>query len=383
MTKEINFVYTGSFLFPCGYAGTMRVRNLMVRQTGPVKVLLFKYNTNTKGIYDKIDYYYVFKDYKNVVINGLLFLPSYCRAIYYLYKFKVPKAKNILYVYSGINIENIIPILFSKAFGYKILVDVVEDFSLNQEKVSLIRKIKISSNLFFEKHLDKIANGVIVISRYLERKFINLNVPILYLPVSANISQFERPKIGGEKKFSYSILYAGTYGKKDGVSIILKAFKSVIEKRNDARLVLTGNPTKDILNEISHLNIYEFIEFTGYLNDKDYNVKIHESDILLMTRIDSKYANAGFPFKLGEYLATGNPVIASKTSDVEEYLTNGENAFLLETVNELELEKTIVYTLDNYEKALEIGKRGKHIAIEYFNPDFHIIKLEEFIEHQL
>ncbi len=61
-------------------------------------------------------------------------------------------------------------------------------------------------------------------------------------------------------------------------------------------------------------------------------ISIHSarnSDVLCMCRKESGFANAGFPFKLGEYLATGNPVICTKVSDVEYYLDN-EDVYLID-----------------------------------------------------
>ena len=55
------------------------------------------------------------------------------------------------------------------------------------------------------------------------------------------------------------------------------------------------------------------IIYFGLIPDDDYYQFLKDADVLLMTRIDSPYANSGFPFKLGEYLATGNAVIDIST----------------------------------------------------------------------
>jgi glycosyltransferase involved in cell wall biosynthesis len=56
-----------------------------------------------------------------------------------------------------------------------------------------------------------------------------------------------------------------------------------------------------------------------------------------MTRVGSGYANAGFPFKLGEFLATGNPVITTNVSDVSVYLENYKDCIIVtpEKINEV------------------------------------------------
>ena len=75
----------------------------------------------------------------------------------------------------------------------------------------------------------------------------------------------------------------------------------------------------------------------GFLSISDYYATLNSCDIFCMTRINSRFANAGFPFKLGEFLATGKGVIATNVGDVSSYLEDGVNALLISpnTVNEL------------------------------------------------
>ncbi len=42
---------------------------------------------------------------------------------------------------------------------------------------------------------------------------------------------------------------------------------------------------------------------------------------------DSKQAQGGFPTKLGEYLATGNPVCATTVGEIPDYLVDGESVY--------------------------------------------------------
>ena len=60
-----------------------------------------------------------------------------------------------------------------------------------------------------------------------------------------------------------------------------------------------------VLKELLTRKLDKFILSTGFLLEDEYYKILPHSDVLLMTRINSKYANAGFPFKLGEYLASG------------------------------------------------------------------------------
>ena len=78
-----------------------------------------------------------------------------------------------------------------------------------------------------------------------------------------------------------------------------------------------------------------------------------------MTRTNSAYANAGFPFKLGEFLATGKPVVASNVSDVGKFFKDRHDSMLVKPGDRKDIVSAVEYLLANPEKAIEIGKRGR------------------------
>jgi glycosyltransferase involved in cell wall biosynthesis len=99
-----------------------------------------------------------------------------------------------------------------------------------------------------------------------------------------------------------------------------------------------------------------------------------------MTRTGSSYANAGFPFKLGEYLATSNPVIASNVSDINLYLVNGKDALIISPDNIDELVEAMKSLIIRPEEANEIGKNGRKKCEKYFDAEINGKKLLEFIQ---
>ena len=115
------------------------------------------------------------------------------------------------------------------------------------------------------------------------------------------------------------------------------------------------------------------------MSDVDYFKTLASADILCMTRINSPFANAGFPFKLGEYLATGNPVIATDVSDIGLYLEDKKNVVLAQPSSSESLIEAIRYLISEPEKRKAIGLMGLKKCEETFNPEINGKKLSSFI----
>jgi glycosyltransferase involved in cell wall biosynthesis len=106
--------------------------------------------------------------------------------------------------------------------------------------------------------------------------------------------------------------------------------------------------------------------FLGFLDEDVYFKTICSMSILCMPRNNTIQANAGFPFKLAEYFASGKPVITSRSSDVSAYVDDGD-AFIYEPGDALKIESLIRQVLNDYEAALEVGSNGKLKAQKYFD----------------
>lgn len=75
----------------------------------------------------------------------------------------------------------------------------------------------------------------------------------------------------------------------------------------------------------------------------------------------------GFPTKLGEYPATGNPGVVARVGEIPDYVTDEVNVFMAEPG----IVKTLVYKmktiLPDYKHGLAIGENGRNFVIKHFN----------------
>lgn len=371
MDKGINLVVLIRE-YPLG-TDTKRTHHLLVpllnKKEISLKVLSMRSGErieNEIGTFEGIEYERIYSGLKINLANFLNTLKYYAKGLKSINRNKKYDKKNIIYCYNGLNIENLIFILYSKILGYKVIFDIVEDYSLYNDNVKLISKFKFWTAKKLDTFSTFIANGLIVISNYLYLKYKNKNIKNLSLiSITAKLPDFLSNKTSYNKPFI--VAYAGSFADKDGIDFIVEGFKIFNNGFRDSMLYLIGAGFQQKQYSEKYKD-EENIIFTGYLADVDYYALLKTVDVLCMCRIDSKFANAGFPFKLGEYLATGNPVIATRVSDVDMFLTN-ESAYLIDPENKDQFVNALIDIKNNPEIALQKGQNGRKVCQLNFAPE--------------
>jgi glycosyltransferase involved in cell wall biosynthesis len=225
---------------------------------------------------------------------------------------------------------------------------------------------------FFSKVHYNLFDGLLLMTVHLINYFKetkHYKNPILHVPMTVDIERFQLTNVIPKK----NIVYCGELDhKKDGIDILIKAFAIVTVHYPEYTLLLIGKANSDedlaSYNQLaSELKIKEKIDFYGKASYDEIPILLSEASILVLPRPDSIQAQHGFPTKLGEYLATGNPVIASSVGEIPDYLTDGISAYLVEPGNIDSLVEKIMKLLNNTTASSRIGKNGKEIAIQYFN----------------
>ena len=165
------------------------------------------------------------------------------------------------------------------------------------------------------------------------------NEKILLLPNLVNLANFDSRGIYASRNRSIRIGYCGTPTRKDGINDLLLAFQIVLKKNPDSELFVIGdtvgnNSLLPKLKEISkRLAIFDRVTFTGLVEWERIPSLLNSCDILVMARPSGRFAEAGFPTKLGEYMACKKPVVVTKVGDIPLYLRDKESAMLVEPNN--------------------------------------------------
>lgn len=224
------------------------------------------------------------------------------------------------------------------------------------------------------KNLLKKFDRIFVISSKIREYYLENGIrddKISYYPMVVKTNRFEDlKKIPQIKPY---IAYCGAMvDHKDGVADLIQAFGKSKAAKNKYFLKLIGvKPSGEEMEKyqalIAKSNIQGKVEFTGVVSAKEMPQILTDADILVLCRPASKQADAGFPTKLGEYLATGNPVLVTKTGDIPRFIKDGENGFLVNPNDIESFAEKLDYITLNYETALYVGEKGKQLTKLEFN----------------
>lgn len=250
-------------------------------------------------------------------------------------------------------------------------------------KNSIFGKIKL--NIYY-RQIRKL-DGLFVITKALKDFFSSYidEHKIVHIPMTVEPERFKIEK--STSKYGKYIAYCGSmYTDKDGVPILLNAFDIFADKFRDVNLVLIGDisnkakisPIINVLNSLKHKGR---VYFTGLVERNDMSPLLVNASALALARPNNIQAQGGFPTKLGEYLATGNPVVVTKVGEIPNYLKHLVNAYIAQPDSEDDFADKIEMLFSNIDKAKEIGLKGQELAFGVFNYKLQAKNLLRFFQN--
>lgn len=242
---------------------------------------------------------------------------------------------------------------------------------------------------FFEEKAIFSFSGLALMTRTLYNYYSNLsgNIPkLLHLPMTVDLDRFSNHSndtISKTLQRPYIAFVGVMNNQKDGVNILIDAFAKIVSQFPKLNLYLFGSYNYDTpghLEQIKKLNLSEKVFYKGEVNrDKIPSILLNAA-LLVLPRPDSKQAQGGFPTKLGEYLASGTPVCATKVGELQDYLKDNESVFFAEPGSIDSFANAILQAMNHPTHAYEVGQNGKKVAETYFNKDIQSKLLFDFLK---
>ncbi len=214
----------------------------------------------------------------------------------------------------------------------------------------------------------KCLQGIFVISSSLKRFYQGIGIPadrVHIINMFADESRFSELK--KEKVLTPYIAYCGNMSNtKDGVDLLLEAYSKIADK-TEYNLWLIGRYNGFMDDFIKKHQLENRVIFTGLIDYKRVPQLLVNASILALARPDSVQAANGFPTKLGEYLLTGNPVVITRVGDIPLFLEHKQTALLSESKDIDGFAENLLWVVNHPMESQAIGKKGKGVALKYFN----------------
>ena len=338
-------------------------------------------NSRASGTWENIPFRFITGDCRRPeTFTGKLFqsIQSFLLIINY---FIINHRKfQISYLYSPEIIFHWHVILLSKIFRKKIIFEQTELKSSFRDIKRPPHKFLRFLNQWDERNAHHLCDHMIVISKNLFTHYKDYFAKdrLSLIPIVVDLRRFNNSVVQQKNLIGY----IGSFGYKDGIEGMINAFERAYRQNPEIRLRMIGycENFDRIKNIIDSKNLTSCVELTGLVRYNMIPILLEECELLLMNRIDTKYAHYGSPTKLAEYLASGVPTVVTNVGDIKDYLTHQFDTYIITAENEIELSNTILLRFREKELFNAMGKQGRITCEQKFSHSTQLKQLVKIME---
>ena len=246
-------------------------------------------------------------------------------------------------------------------------------------------KLALILNDWCTQHVDKI----IVVVDEMKELLVNKGVSIDKIHI---VSNTVNPKLLLDQKLNSNIInrynnrfiitYLGKFSPERGLQTAIDAMPIIKKEIPNCLLLLAGDGSNRVeLQEYAkELNLYDSVDFPGWIEYKDYLSYITISDICIIPQPSNSSNDTTIPHKLFEYLAAGKPVLASDAKPLWRILNEYScgKTFLSNSPDSFADAALEMYA--NQKKYIENGKRAIDEKYNWSETAKELLKLYRDIE---
>ena len=268
----------------------------------------------------------------------------------------------------------------------KLIHDSVEWYSARQFKLGFLSPEFIFKELNNRIVVDKNFK-VISISKFLHNYYSNKNISSIRIPIIFDKSEINPNKNIDDERMI--LLYAGSPGKKDYLHIMIKSLCLLPEhilQKIEFRIIGVNsfdldNMFKNDRDTLKKIKVY--LNVMGRVPRNEVLKNLTQADFTVLLRDPQlRYAQAGFPTKVVESLASSTPVILNLTSNLGDYLNHLENCIIVENCSSSAFAEALMtaYDVKFLQKNINIIQKNARTTFEsHFYYQIYLSKLSEFI----
>jgi glycosyltransferase involved in cell wall biosynthesis len=109
------------------------------------------------------------------------------------------------------------------------------------------------------------------------------------------------------------------------------------------------------------------VRWAGFVPRTTLLQEYASASVLALPLFDDVQSQSRFPTKLGEYLASGRPVVTNRIGEIPQFLTDGVNAYLPEPGDVATFGQAIMRLLEDPSTGQALGSAGRQVAEHHFH----------------
>lgn len=253
----------------------------------------------------------------------------------------------------------------------------------SEAKITFVQRLAVYQDSLFDRFVLKHVECLFVVSSFLERIYtgvlpkeqVKRILPALidieeydrlkFMPIPAEILRRLPPKLPQRVR----IVYAGSCLETNGLRHVLQAADN-LHRRGGFSMEILMIMNVGLIDEVASfagtLTMREHIHIVRNLLFSDIPAIYDTADILVIPEMGDEVANAGFPSKVSECLASGKAVIATHFSDLSDYLIHEQNSMVSPVGDLSAYEQNLARLVNDEELRKRLGMNAKISAVTHF-----------------
>lgn len=388
MTDKGTIIYIGGFELPDKNAAAHRVLNngKIFRDLG--------YNVVFIGIDKSLEAKFNIIDTKSTIQGFDTWAIPYPKSVMNWPKYlsDIKNFKNIFELYDDVCLVvayNFQAVALGKLKNYcrnnnfKIIADCTEWYSTKGSGL-LFKIIKGTDSFLRMRIIQKQLDGLIVISNYLEQYYKKYSQTIT-LPPLIDLKE-EKWRVSSDlcRDNRVKLIYSGSPGReKDKINYLVDI---LYEFRNNDNFIMeiVGLSKEQFVSDFPDYNskveaLSEKIKFHGRVSHIESLRILKNADVCMFIREDNLTTKAGFPTKFVESISCGIPVITTKTSDLNNYLSVGINGYFIDGISSEETRSLLNEILFINPQKIKNIKNNNLVDYKMFHYENYKNVFEKFI----
>lgn len=172
-------------------------------------------------------------------------------------------------------------------------------------------------------------------------------------------------KLGLDQGFKY-VCFSGNFAPWQGVESLISAFPGIVGNHPDIRLLLVGDGVlrSDLERLVGESGIENSTTFTGRVPYHEVPLYLNSSEVCVAP-FSGILRNVKYGFsaiKLYEYMACGKAFVTTSVCGIDDEIAENDVGVSVKPDNPVELERALTELLDDTERTVEMGKRGRILA---------------------